>query len=128
MSNGMAGMIVVVGLAVLLFLVCRVIVLWYWRVGEAIDLLKGINEKLGRIAERPVQGEHLPNVPSTGRMGPGKTPQTPVPPARYSSDADGQFEKWLATRDPPLVNLTPADRAYYRQAWESSFAHDGPRA
>jgi hypothetical protein len=111
MSDAIGGLIVYVGLAALLFLVCRVIVLWYWRVGEAIDLLRGINEKLGRIAERPEL-----------------TPQTPVPPARnrqeYSSDANGQFEKWLATRDPPLVNLSPGDRAYYRQSWESSHAHD----
>jgi hypothetical protein len=98
------GRVIVVSLiTVLLFFVCRVIVLWYWRIGEAIDLLKGINEKLGRIAERS-----------------GTTPQTPAP-----ADADSQFEKWLATRDPPLVNLSPADRAYYRQSWESSHAYDG---
>jgi hypothetical protein len=103
MGDAVGGLIVFVGLAALLFLVCRVIVLWYWRVGEAIDLLKGINEKLDRIAERP-----------------GTIPQTPVP-----ADADRQFEKWLATRDPPLVNLSPGDRAYYRQSWESSHAHDG---
>jgi len=53
MGNGLAGVIVALGFAVLLFLVCRVIVLWYWRVGEAIDLLKGINEKLGRMAGPP---------------------------------------------------------------------------
>ena len=53
MGDAIGGLIIFVGLAALLFLVCRVIVLWYWRVGEAIDLLKGINEKLGRIAERP---------------------------------------------------------------------------
>jgi hypothetical protein len=53
MGNGLASLMLVLSLAVLLFLVCRVIVLWYWRVGEAIDLLKGINEKLGRIAGQP---------------------------------------------------------------------------
>jgi len=101
--DALGGVILVLLIAALLFLVCRAIVLWYWRIGEAIDLLKGINEKLGRIAERP-----------------GTNPQTPVP-----ADADRQFEKWLATRDPPLVNLSPADRVYYRQSWDSSHAHDG---
>ncbi len=36
--------------AVVLFLIFRFIVLWYWRVNEAITLLKSIDEKLGRIA------------------------------------------------------------------------------
>jgi len=46
------GFIVILALTVLLFLVFRAIVLWYWRVGEAIDLLKSIDEKLGRMANR----------------------------------------------------------------------------
>jgi len=33
-NGGIAGVIVVLVLAVLLFLLCREIVLWYWRVGE----------------------------------------------------------------------------------------------
>ena len=50
MGSGLAGAIVVLAMACFLFLVCRAIVLWYWRVGEAIDLLKRIDEKLGRMA------------------------------------------------------------------------------
>jgi len=46
------GLIVVLAIAALIFLVCRAIVLWYWRVGEAIELLKSIDEKLGRMAQR----------------------------------------------------------------------------
>jgi hypothetical protein len=37
-------------LAVVLFLVFRFIVLWYWRVNEAVALLRSIDEKLGRMA------------------------------------------------------------------------------
>jgi hypothetical protein len=48
--DALLGSMMVLGLAVLLFLVCRAIVLWYWRVGEAIDLLKAIDVKLGRMA------------------------------------------------------------------------------
>jgi hypothetical protein len=63
MGNGIVGAIFVLFIAALIFLVCRAIVLWYWRVGEAIDLLKGINEKLGRIAEQqsanPSAGERV---------------------------------------------------------------------
>jgi hypothetical protein len=50
MGNGIAGSIAVLAIFVLIFLVCRAIVLWYWRVGEAINLLKSIDEKLGRMA------------------------------------------------------------------------------
>jgi len=53
MSSGIASMIAVLAIALLIFLVCRAIVLWYWRVGEAIDLLKSIDEKLGRLSVRP---------------------------------------------------------------------------
>jgi hypothetical protein len=43
---------VVTGLAIIvvLFLVFRAIVLWYWRVNEGIALLKSIDEKIGRLA------------------------------------------------------------------------------
>jgi hypothetical protein len=42
--------IAVLAFIVLLFLVFRAIVLWYWRVNEGIALLKSIDEKLGRLA------------------------------------------------------------------------------
>jgi hypothetical protein len=48
--DALFGFLMVLGLAVVLFLVCRVIVLWYWRVSEAIDLLAAIDVKLARIA------------------------------------------------------------------------------
>jgi hypothetical protein len=44
--------IYVLAILVLLFLVLRVIVLWYWRINEGIALLKSIDEKLGRLAGR----------------------------------------------------------------------------
>jgi hypothetical protein len=49
--------IVVLALTIVLFLVFRAIVLWYWRVNEALTLLKSIDEKLGRLAgaENPPQ-------------------------------------------------------------------------
>jgi hypothetical protein len=57
MGNGIAGLISVLFItafiAVLVFLVCRAIVLWYFRIGEAIDLLEKIDEKLGRMAGQP---------------------------------------------------------------------------
>jgi hypothetical protein len=61
MSSGIASAIATLAVAVLLFLLCRAIVLWYWRVGEAIDLLKRIDEKLGRMAGQPV------NTPRAGQ-------------------------------------------------------------
>lgn len=50
MAASTASAIATLAIIVLIFLVFRVIVLWYWRVGEAIDLLKRIDEKLGEIA------------------------------------------------------------------------------
>jgi hypothetical protein len=50
MASGLANSIAALAIIVLIFLVCRVIVLWYWRVGEAINLLKSIDEKLGRLS------------------------------------------------------------------------------
>jgi len=35
-----------------IFLICRVIVLWYWKVNQVVDLLRSIDEKLGRM-QRP---------------------------------------------------------------------------
>jgi hypothetical protein len=50
MGSGFAGLIAVVAIMVVIFLICRAIVLWYWRVNEGIALLKSIDEKLGRMA------------------------------------------------------------------------------
>jgi hypothetical protein len=36
-----------------IFLVIRGIVLWYWRVNEGIELLKGIDAKLGLLTANP---------------------------------------------------------------------------
>jgi hypothetical protein len=48
--DGIANLIVFLAISVLLFLLFRAIVLWYWRVNEGIALLKSIDEKLGRMA------------------------------------------------------------------------------
>jgi hypothetical protein len=39
----------VLAATVVLFLLLRAIVLWYWRITEGIALLKSIDEKLGRL-------------------------------------------------------------------------------
>jgi hypothetical protein len=50
MGAGFASLIAVIAVTVAVFLICRAIVLWYWRVNEGIALLKSIDERLGRIA------------------------------------------------------------------------------
>jgi hypothetical protein len=53
MSNAagqLSSLMAIIGIAVVLFLVFRFIVLWYWRVNEAVALLRSIDEKLGRMA------------------------------------------------------------------------------
>jgi len=52
MGNGFAGSLAVLAIGVLIFLLCRAIVLWYWRINEIAALLKSIDEKLGRMAPR----------------------------------------------------------------------------
>jgi len=50
MAGGFASLIAAVAIMVVVFLICRAIVLWYWRVNEGIALLKSIGEKLGQLA------------------------------------------------------------------------------
>jgi hypothetical protein len=48
-------MVMVLGLVIMLavFLVCRAIVLWYWKVDKIVSLLESIDKKLG---PEPVNG------------------------------------------------------------------------
>ena len=44
MDNSIVGGIAALAIVVVIFLIFRAIVLWYWRVGEAIALLKSIDD------------------------------------------------------------------------------------
>jgi hypothetical protein len=48
-ASAFASLIAVMAIMVTIFLVCRAIVLWYWRVNEGIAPLKSIYEKLGLL-------------------------------------------------------------------------------
>lgn len=48
-ANDLAYPFLALLMAVLIFFIFRALVLWYWRIGEAISLLKSIDEKLGRM-------------------------------------------------------------------------------
>jgi hypothetical protein len=54
MGSGFAGLIAVMAIMVVIFLIGRAIVLWYWRVNEGIALLKSIDEKLGQLSANGV--------------------------------------------------------------------------
>jgi hypothetical protein len=43
---------IVAGLAILLivFLICRAIVLWYWKIDRVVDLLERIEEHLSKLS------------------------------------------------------------------------------
>jgi hypothetical protein len=41
------GPLIVLAVIVICFLIFRALVLWYWRVNEAVELLKSIDSKLG---------------------------------------------------------------------------------
>jgi len=42
----------------------------------------------------------------------------PEPMTNAAADGNEKSEAWLAGQNPPLTNLTPADRATYRQAFD----------
>ena len=48
--TGLVMLVVVVAVLVAMFLLLRQLALWYWRINEAVELLKSIDEKLSRMA------------------------------------------------------------------------------
>ena len=65
MASGIASLVATIAIMVLIFLICRAIVLWYWRVNEGIALLKSIDEKLGQLAASGVVAQ-APAIRATG--------------------------------------------------------------
>lgn len=61
-ANDIAAPIVVLLIAVLIFFIFRALVLWYWRIGEAINLLRSIDEKLGRMTTREPSIDREPYI------------------------------------------------------------------
>jgi hypothetical protein len=56
MTNNVIGLVLLVlAIAVVIFLVFREIVLWYWKVNQVVALLKSIDAKLGRSLPREHQ-------------------------------------------------------------------------
>jgi hypothetical protein len=64
MDGSAAGSLVVLamalGICLAVFLILRALVLWYFRIGEIVTLLKSINERLGQIG-----GDKVPAPPAT---------------------------------------------------------------
>jgi hypothetical protein len=52
MDSSIAAAIAALAITIVIFLIFRAIVLWYWRVNETVALLKSIDEKLGRMTTR----------------------------------------------------------------------------
>lgn len=54
MNNGsiVVGSILALAILIALFFIFRAIVVWYWRVGEVINLLESIDERLERMESR----------------------------------------------------------------------------
>jgi hypothetical protein len=49
--ESLVGFFAALAIMVVLFLIFRAMVIWYFRIGETIELLKSIDEKLGRISQ-----------------------------------------------------------------------------
>lgn len=56
MNSGIGSVLIALAVWALVFLVFRVIVLWYWKVNQVVALLKAIDEKLGRMLPRERHG------------------------------------------------------------------------
>jgi hypothetical protein len=56
-ANITGALIVALAIGIVLFLIFRAIVLWYWRINEGIALLRSINEKLDRIAAKTPESD-----------------------------------------------------------------------
>ena len=46
LANALLILAIVIAVAAAVFLICRAFVLWYWRVGEIVDLLAEIRDRL----------------------------------------------------------------------------------
>ena len=51
-TSGLVAVLGVIALCLAVFLVLRALVLWYFRIGEVVDLLKSIDKKLGVHLDR----------------------------------------------------------------------------
>jgi hypothetical protein len=91
MGIGFVELITSVLIIALIFLVIRALVLWYWRVNVAIDLLTSIDAKLGQL---------IPKVEPAG--------------LRIAPD----FEAWLAGQNRRARDLSADELAEMRQAYE----------
>ena len=78
---------------VVLFLLFRFIVLWYWRVNEIVDQLRAVNEKLALLIPKQV-GETGPTI------------------------ATVEFEAWLRAQNRQPSDLSADELASYRQAYD----------
>jgi hypothetical protein len=99
---------VYLAISVILFLVFRAVMLWYWRINEVVTLLKSIDDKLGRGA------------PKDARLPIGGVVQEP---SQNRKEEDERFEQWLKSQTPPVVNPTASQRAEYRAAFDYKRGH-----
>ena len=59
-AGGFITLIIALAICLAVFLILRAVVLWYFRIGEIVALLKSINERLGYIG-----GDKIPAPPPT---------------------------------------------------------------
>ena len=47
--NSLIGIIITLGIVLIVFLVCREITCWYWKINEALEVLYDIRDSLSNI-------------------------------------------------------------------------------
>lgn len=63
-GGGIGAFLVTLLILVVIFLVCRELVCWYWKINKAVELLERQNVLLERIEARLSATSHTPAGPS----------------------------------------------------------------
>lgn len=92
--NNLIVLILSIGLSILIFLICREIVTWYFKLNRIVSLLEEINAKLPNLPQSNVQDA----VPATAL--------TPLSHSQKQAQQSGDehFEQPAQYRKNPLTN------------------------
>lgn len=78
-TGGVIGGLIV---AIVIFLVCRELNCWYWKINAHLELMENANSKLAAILDR---------LPSPGEGNPRKAENISCPQCKQSTAANGAF-------------------------------------
>lgn len=81
----LGGIIVAFIVSIIIFLICRELNCWYWKINAHLKLMEDINSKLAAISER------LSRPSSTANEGLKETGEISCPQCKQNTAASGAF-------------------------------------